>query len=474
MAKRRTLSKRTRFEVFKRDRFRCQYCGKEAPAVVLVPREIALDTGEEHLHTDGLHVDHVIPLAVGGDDDITNYVTACVNCNLGKGAIPLDDDAAVRKQRAQMEDVAARREQIEMMAQWQRDLAALDASAVDVATSLWASLVPGTTLAPAGKDIVAKALRRFGPEAVLEAMRIAVNTYGRRDADGTWDQEALDVVLDKLSGICFNRRKQETLPELQQLYYIRGILKNRFPDRWEATEIIRLLERAVRAGMAVDTLAEHARSTASYWRWKNEIEADIEVWEGSDTGDVPAAAPTARPALATSLTHTVVEWARARWGAAVRAEDVRLRTERNGYTTTRPLWIAWSLRHAVTFEHWCAVMDMAEAAERMEEMMLGVPVPPYPAITPADLSAATLQALDRVVKAAMAKYGPLDGTEDIARDAGTALMYGFHADDLIRAVEENATIIGWLVEVDQSTTLAMRLRAPADPFAGESRDGGTT
>lgn len=64
------LSKRTRFAVFKRDLFRCQYCGATPPDVVL-------------------EVDHIEPRAEGGSDDETNLVTACFDCNRGKAAIPL-------------------------------------------------------------------------------------------------------------------------------------------------------------------------------------------------------------------------------------------------------------------------------------------------------------------------------------------------------------------------------------------------
>ena len=67
MAKRKPISKKLRFEVFKRDSFTCQYCGKSAPDVVL-------------------HVDHIKPVKEGGTNDITNLVTACADCNLGKGA----------------------------------------------------------------------------------------------------------------------------------------------------------------------------------------------------------------------------------------------------------------------------------------------------------------------------------------------------------------------------------------------------
>jgi hypothetical protein len=57
----------TRFAVLVRDDYTCQYCGRSAPEVVL-------------------HVDHRTPTALGGGDELNNLVTACLDCNLGKGA----------------------------------------------------------------------------------------------------------------------------------------------------------------------------------------------------------------------------------------------------------------------------------------------------------------------------------------------------------------------------------------------------
>ncbi len=56
----------TRFNVFLRDRFACQYCG------------IALPSHE-------LTFDHVIPRSKGGQTTWENVVTACAPCNLKKG-----------------------------------------------------------------------------------------------------------------------------------------------------------------------------------------------------------------------------------------------------------------------------------------------------------------------------------------------------------------------------------------------------
>lgn len=62
------ISKKTRFDVFKRDGFKRAYCGA-TPTETIV-----------------LEVDHIHPVAEGGTNDIDNLVTACWDCNRGKGA----------------------------------------------------------------------------------------------------------------------------------------------------------------------------------------------------------------------------------------------------------------------------------------------------------------------------------------------------------------------------------------------------
>ena len=59
-----------RYDVLRRDRFRCVACGA-SPAT-------RLDCN--------LHVDHIIPWAKGGKTETTNLRTLCQSCNLGKSA----------------------------------------------------------------------------------------------------------------------------------------------------------------------------------------------------------------------------------------------------------------------------------------------------------------------------------------------------------------------------------------------------
>ena len=62
--------KLTRREIFRRDNYTCQYCGKE---------------------TVSLTVDHVLPRHLGGKYLWTNIVAACPSCNLRKGGRRLED-----------------------------------------------------------------------------------------------------------------------------------------------------------------------------------------------------------------------------------------------------------------------------------------------------------------------------------------------------------------------------------------------
>lgn len=78
------ISKKLRFEVFKRDGFRCTYCGRPCSVTVL-------------------QLDHVIPRKDNGADTMDNLTTSCVDCNQGKGTniIQTDDLLIPKGERAE-------------------------------------------------------------------------------------------------------------------------------------------------------------------------------------------------------------------------------------------------------------------------------------------------------------------------------------------------------------------------------------
>ena len=175
----RSLSKKTRFEVFKRDGFVCQFCGRTPPAVVL-------------------EVDHVLAVANGGTDDQDNLVTACFDCNRGKGAGHLDAASI-----PVAEKLAILKEREEQLKAYNRAVAASNRRrARDSArvAAIYAGAFPGWELT---ERFITTSLRRFLdqlPAAVVEdAMEIAcANMAGSPDRAPRY-----------FCGICWRKIREE-------------------------------------------------------------------------------------------------------------------------------------------------------------------------------------------------------------------------------------------------------------------------
>lgn len=236
--KRPPVSKKTRFEVFKRDKFTCQYCGAKAPEVVL-------------------HADHINPVANGGDSGIMNLVTACADCNGGKGARKLDDRSAIERQRAQIEDLEARREQLEMMLAW-RDAA--QAESVDVVEEVADRLGErgGFWPSESGKADIRKWLKRYSLSEVLAAMDEAFDHYMKWNGDKP-NREAWVIAFRKIPVFASMKRQSHDKPYLPRLLYIQGIMRKRADEPNE--NFVEWLERAIDKGWSVDELEEVAKKS---------------------------------------------------------------------------------------------------------------------------------------------------------------------------------------------------------------------
>lgn len=197
MAKRKSISKKLRFEVFKRDKFACQYCGGKAPDVVL-------------------NVDHIEPVAKGGGNDLFNLITSCFECNQGKKARRLDDNEELNRQRDELAIIQEKRNQLAMLKRWRDECSKLEIETLLLAEELVGAEL-GCELSDAGKTNMRRHIRKYGINEVLEAIRIASERYSE-------PEEA----LDKVPGICSNREKERKRPGTGRAFYVRGILNRRF------------------------------------------------------------------------------------------------------------------------------------------------------------------------------------------------------------------------------------------------------
>lgn len=176
-----TISKKLRFEVLKRDNFTCQYCGRSSPDVLL-------------------EIDHLKPISKGGKNEIFNLITSCKDCNRGKGKVELSDNAEIKKQRRQLEELNERKKQLRMMVQWREELSNLN-NKLSALVADHLQSVTGYQVSDIEERTIIRILSQFSIDEVISAIDAGMVTYRKFP-----DIEKAQTVLRALGGICYNRR----------------------------------------------------------------------------------------------------------------------------------------------------------------------------------------------------------------------------------------------------------------------------
>lgn len=174
---REAISKKLRFEVFKRDGFCCVYCGAHPSDTVV------------------LEVDHVHPVADGGTNEIDNLVTACFDCNRGKGARLL----SVVPQSLEEKAIETAEREAQIRAYYE----ILEAKKQRKDDELWSIA-----------DIY---MQRYGDDSILRTRLASIRTFLSR-LDYYEVQEAMEIATSKMyskapafnyfCGICWRKIKR--------------------------------------------------------------------------------------------------------------------------------------------------------------------------------------------------------------------------------------------------------------------------
>lgn len=242
--KRKAIGDKLRFEVFKRDQFKCQYCGKAAPDVIL-------------------HVDHINPVSKGGDNDILNLVTSCIDCNSGKSDRLLSDSTVLDKQRKMLEELDERRKQLQMMLDWREELKDFDSEVAQKVADYFEQLIDGeSSVNEFGLKTINKWLKRFEVNELLQAIDDLNPVYTR---ERTLDAGAMFENIPKVAN--FNRKDDKE----KTACYIRGILKNRISYVDHQKSLAWLLA-ALETGVDEEDLKELAKTVRNWTQFREAME----------------------------------------------------------------------------------------------------------------------------------------------------------------------------------------------------------
>ncbi len=244
--KRQKISKKLRFEVFKRDSFTCQYCGRSAPDVIL-------------------EVDHIKPVKEGGTNTLDNLITACKECNAGKGPRLLDDRTIIQQQRQQLNELNERREQLKMMMQWREELFKLDEEKLSFIQKRFEERAL-CALTNASIEQLRKLIKKYPLEMISDAIESATDQYLIPEGDG-YSPESITTAFKAIPKICGVKLASQEKPYLQDLLYIRAILRNRV-TYYDKHKALLLLEQAYKEGATIESLASFTKSVRSWSEWR--------------------------------------------------------------------------------------------------------------------------------------------------------------------------------------------------------------
>jgi len=172
---RKAVSKKTRFEVFKRDNFTCQYCSAKPPKVPL-------------------EIDHLLPVCKKGTNHIDNLITACFDCNRGKGGNELTSVPKTVIEKSEGKKIA-----LQQYKEYQKILALekvqIDLD-IDLVQNVYSSVFNGWEFTDKFRISVKKFIISLGIETVIESMETACNRMYHEDK-----------ALSYFCGICWNKIK---------------------------------------------------------------------------------------------------------------------------------------------------------------------------------------------------------------------------------------------------------------------------
>ena len=241
--KRKGIPQSVRFEIFKRDSFTCQYCGGKAPDVIL-------------------HVDHIKPVADGGENEIVNLVTSCADCNGGKGARALDDSSIIEKQRRQLDELNEHRQQLEMMLQWREGLRDVEG---EYLAAVQKELIrrTGWGANETGERDIRKWIAKYTLQEIFAAIDTSVSQYFQDDE--TWGK-----TFGMVPRIIEMNRRGGLSAEMKSIYYARGIIRRRLSYLKE-DDLIWLMKEAVASGLDTEDLIDFCKRVRNWKNFEDEL-----------------------------------------------------------------------------------------------------------------------------------------------------------------------------------------------------------
>ena len=237
-----TFDKQLQYRIFGRDNFRCVYCENSVPEVVL---DAVTESGNED------------------QEGIDGYITVCDKCF----DLFFADGEKGNHELPQTTDTPG--EQADMMIRWHRESQDSKNKCLRYAIEHFETRAE-CDLSDRGRKIMEKLIDMYPFKLILVSIEAACSQYLVPEEDG-YNHESINKAFNYVEKICYVKSSAKDKPYLKDLFYVRGILKNRF-SYVDLVESMRLLEDAYKTGYSIDTLKRIAKECTCWSNWRLSME----------------------------------------------------------------------------------------------------------------------------------------------------------------------------------------------------------
>lgn len=124
------------------------------------------------------------------------------------------------------------------------------------------SSITGYSFSPQGRINCSKWIKEFGYDIVVESINIAMSQYLRMNTEGKYTKESIELVFNKIGGICYNKFEEKTKPYIAGTKRVINYCKKKFSyiswsrEKYLESEIGTILYDSYKQGSYSETLED--------------------------------------------------------------------------------------------------------------------------------------------------------------------------------------------------------------------------
>lgn len=247
--------KRIKFEVFEKDSFKCQSCGRGAPIVTLQLTRI-----QETQHNDNWL-------------DTAFLSTSCKDCEKKRSD---STDKSTRNGFISIDELEERLQQLKMLINWRKGMLNIRKQQLAHLVNYWEHKIPSFVISNDQKKYILTYITKYSCEEIRSAMDMAADKFFVQSTDGTISNSSILNAFGKVPEICLKKSEIADIHESDGLQNVHERIKNNISGFFDSRRAMQWLNYARSWEVPIEELFQMASSIGSWTEFSLNIDKMVE------------------------------------------------------------------------------------------------------------------------------------------------------------------------------------------------------